>query len=527
MSDFFTKLTPVRRGMSPAQVASPERIEALQEAVKALWEGQNVTGRGLRVNRGGSGLNLEPIKAVENRQGHRFTPLFAHDELRVGIGTVGVGQINGTRVIEPYYPKWQDVRLNADEAPFMALSELTAGDYQIVVIFCYTDGRIEVLPKDEEVPHAVDEWVVQVATFTKLATGVENVEHLWRSDILICCADDTCSSMGSDSSSDSFDSSNDSFSDSSDSGSGSGGGGGPGACCPTLTITAAVYSVGAGYLNDCFTFADTPENVEIGVVVNVIDNPCECRNAFIRVQVGAGKPEYRNLGFAGSGSVELMFNISAVACQDVPITACWMTSIGIAGGAGTPEACHGNVCCESIVQRMPGVCGDPDCLSGGGSGSGSGSGGTGSDSGGGGSSSDPGSEKTAIVPLSSSPTGRAKLFCMEGTESWFVTYMTVRLRGRGKELWRMPVDFCEVCEEGKIFVSAVQAEDGRRVAVRSVREEVPSYLELQVRDWVWPWERTEVKVMLVGVRKGHDHGPLPPATDYEWSRNEWFLKLAR
>lgn len=539
--DFLSKLTPVKRGMSPAQVAAPERIEAIQQALKALWAGENVTTRGgMRVNGGSSGLSLEPIKAVENRQGHRFTPLFAHGQLRIGLGTVAVGFADGGRVIEPYYPKFEGKRLDAAEAPAKSLADMEEGDYQIVVIFCFTDGRVKVVRVDEELEKQDDEWVVQVATFTKLAGGgVEKVVHKWRSDILICCGDISCASdsgsdSGMDSSDDGSDSDSDSdgseppFSDSSDSSDDSSGGGEDN-CCPDITVTANVYSVGQGYDNDCFTFTDTAENVEIGVTVNVLNNPCGCRNAFLRVQVAGGTPQYRNLGFAGMGSEEFFFNISAMACQDITVTACWMTSVGIAGGAGTGEECQGNQCCASTVVRMPGVCGGSPCSSSdSSSGDDSGGGDPGSDdsttsSSGVSSSDDPGSEKTAIVRLSSSPTGLAKLFCMEGTESWFVTFATYVLTGRGGVV-TLPKNFLEVCEQDKVFVACVQQQDGRRVAARLVSR---NQLCLRVRSWVWPWTRTEVTVMLVGIRRGHDHGELPPATAYELMRNEAFLKLAR
>jgi hypothetical protein len=184
MSDFLSKLTPVKRGMSPKQVLTPERIQAMQEAIFALWEGKNLTSRrGMMIHGGSGGVSMEVIKAVENRTGHRFTPLFAHGKLRIGLGTIGY--VNAERIVVPYYPKFEDVRLDAAEAASIDVAGLTAGDYQVVVIFNANDGRVEVLDVTEGIVKSGDERVVQIATFTKLETGVEAVKHLWRSDILV------------------------------------------------------------------------------------------------------------------------------------------------------------------------------------------------------------------------------------------------------------------------------------------------------------------------------------------------------
>lgn len=175
MSDFLSKLTPVKRGMSPAQLASPERIEALQQAIVALWEGRNLTTRGVPVSSGAS-----------SRHGRRFVPLFAHGKLRIGLGTVALKQ-SLTPLIKPHYPLFNEVKIDADEAPAMDLADMAAGDYQIVLL-CSSNSRIVVQLVSEEIVKEEDEQAVQLATFTMGAGAVgvvEDVQHLWRSDVFI------------------------------------------------------------------------------------------------------------------------------------------------------------------------------------------------------------------------------------------------------------------------------------------------------------------------------------------------------
>ena len=155
--------------MRPSQVASPERIEAIQDGLRALWAGESAVARGLN----------SPVRAVENGKGHRYVPLFAHGELRIGLGTVTA---NG---MTTYYPEFEGAKINASIAPFITVSSLTADDYKIILKGNSATAKIEVLQVAVEPERTSGDWVIVLATFTKGEAGaVSDVKHLWRSDVM-------------------------------------------------------------------------------------------------------------------------------------------------------------------------------------------------------------------------------------------------------------------------------------------------------------------------------------------------------
>jgi hypothetical protein len=339
---------------------------------------------------------------------------------------------------------------------------------------------------------------------------VDEIRHWWQSDIELFV--DPCDeSDGSDDASDGSDDTSDGGGSDSDESDGSDGGSDdPGACCPTISVSAVAMVEG-----DCFS-GSLPETMLVLVTATVTGNPCNCRSAFVEIAF-AGQRQYFNLGFAGVGTVTGFFQIMGTPCTTYGGTVCWRTPVNVAG-----DECSSRVCCEDFTVRAPAIC-DSGCSSD------DSSDGSSDDPGGSDGSDDPGSDgsddpggsddKTCIVPSVHSKTGFTALRCVESPEVWFVDIMRGILVDRRRVQVRIDPQFVEVCAKKSLVVTTVQADKAVTLGARVVENEAGHLCVELVRPW-WCGAVRAV-VTLQGIRKGF-RDRFPEKTSAEYGKNKHF-----
>lgn len=133
-----------------------------------------------------------------------------------------------------------------------------------------------------------------------------------------------------------------------------------------------------------------------------------------------------------------------------------------------------------------------------------------------------GSDKsTAIIPVSSSPTGYKCAYTMESNKVLFAFPRGgVEITGRETRVKLNP-DWVEVCAPGTLKVYG--APNGDKPFPVSARIEGS---HIVIRALPWPFRPAKVDLMLWGLRKGHEHRDLDLRTKAQFDANEKFLNSA-
>lgn len=489
------------------------------------------------------------------KPGGRF--IVTHDpagsRLYVSEGTVGCSNAYyPSSFIRPLDVTLDGVKLSNDPPPSFEVGE--SGDFEVVCVFDYTKGRIELVNKEEplHLNNCERGWLIATVSFKEEGGKFvidKAIDQRWESDIPWQFNDQSIDCSSEDSSEDSNDSdesgnsddsggstdsdesggSNDS-SDDGDSGDFSGDSSDESdesmdPCCgtstnPIIRITEANVAVAGDGARNCFPSSGSAM-VFVFVTVTISGNPCDCGNTYLRITARGVTIANVYLGVSPVGTFSYVGEIMASACEDLPIRACVYTS-----GVAEEDPCRGLLCCASTTAKAPPPC-DESCDGDSGSGSGESSdeSGSGSGSGGseesGGSSDESGSgsggsdDKNCIMQM---PDGSyAAMSCFETGNNHLGHFMfDVPVTGR---LTRVPIDrrFLFVCIPGTIRVTATETGSIRRAAATTMDgDHIVIHSGLFLRP-------ATVNVTLVGIKKDADR-PWDPRTQRQWLKNKAFYQ---
>lgn len=324
MFKYLSKLLPIRSGMSVKEVVTVERIQALQEAVRALASGENIVATpGLKPFRGNGQVRLE-VQATEARRGggdRRFKLSFdaGAQKIRVspgmvvGAGTfVSVGDPGGG-ILEPDEPTIDGVPLSRSSGISVSGFEVNK-EYGVYIIGGDGTARIEASQRedleleDEELAFLIG-WV----TFAADGEGLKlkkKIDQRWLSDVNLQTSGIVSESVDAIASSasnvDPVDSTPSNSSDDSD------------LPPPDLCIVKATLVRGpqgptcAYYRPDPFT-GKVVETFTYTLLTRIVGNPsCVCPNWHARVKIEGAKPAGTTQGRRVDGDAVIV----PVGCGD-------------------------------------------------------------------------------------------------------------------------------------------------------------------------------------------------------------------
>lgn len=228
MQQFLSKLTPVSGG-SLAGVLTRERINALQDSVKALANGENIsTSGGLRKSPGDGRVSLAiPAAEMALAHGPRFLVTWQAELQRIYVSegavawvTLVQGSDSSGLIVLPEVPTLDNVALDVTaptKKPFFDVGadgeKLVADtDYEVRVLLEEGKCRMQIGEADSGSPDAAGSgdgdatWVVATLRFKDAEDGgdglvIEELKQVWKSDIAwYVLEEDSSSSSSSESS---------------------------------------------------------------------------------------------------------------------------------------------------------------------------------------------------------------------------------------------------------------------------------------------------------------------------------------
>lgn len=324
MFKYLSKLLPIRSGMSVREVLTVERVQALQEAVVALANGENIVATpGLKPFRGNGQVRLEVQEQTVRRAGgdRRFKLSFdgGAQKIRVSPGMVvgdstfvAVGAPGGG-ILEPDEPTIDGVPLSASSGISVSGFEVNK-EYGVFIIGGDGTARIEASQKEDlELQEEELAFLIGWITFEAADGGLKlkkPIDQRWLSDVNLQTSgivSESLDSLGSSFSNASVvDSTSSNSSDDSDLPP-------PNLCQVKATLVGGPQGPTCAYYRpDPFT-GKVVETFTYTLLTRITGNPsCVCPNWHARVRIEGALPSGSTQGKRVDGE----WVIVPVACGD-------------------------------------------------------------------------------------------------------------------------------------------------------------------------------------------------------------------